>query len=163
MRSTRQKWVEMLKSPSWLVAVPRCTAPEGDLSMTASRPSVTSRNSTLDEAVDGAQGNLSQGNLLLQHSRCSSSWSSRWSTGWSDDPADGCNSPYLGTRPSKTHQLTTTFNNCISPALVWEPIHNYQISTIKDQQSRSQTLRLLFTQSGHSSRAHQSAFDYQPQ
>ena len=148
----------MLKSPSWLVAVPRCTAPEGDLSMTASRPSVTSRNSTVDEAVDGAQGNLSQGNLLLQHSRCSSSWS----TGWSDDPADGCNSPYLGTRPSKTHQLTTTFNNCISPALVWEPIHNYQISTIKDQQSLLLML-LLFTQYGHSSTTHQSAFDYHPQ
>ena len=42
-------------------------------------------------------------------------------------------------------------NNCISPSLVWAPIHNYQISTIKDHQSLSQTLLLLFTQSGHSS------------
>ena len=80
----------MLKSPSWLVAVTRCTAPQGDLSMTASRPSVTSDYSTqstvwhcqAEEAVDGAAGR-------------------------SDDPVDGSNSPYLGTRPSKTHQPST--------------------------------------------------------
>ena len=87
----------MLKSPSWLVAVTWCTAPQGDLSMTASRPSVTSGYSTQStvwhcqaKAVDGAAGR-------------------------SDDPVDGSNSPYLGTRPSVQDPSNINWqvsNNC---------------------------------------------------